>query len=212
MSTEPHPFIRESSIAKVALAQGAIYREDIKVWAALESNLQHISDHFGSMGVELVYAPDDGMAFLRQMDVEDLGIPVLIRRTRLSFEVTALGLVLRDELSEWEAKFEMAGIPTISRETIQQRMEPLLPQTNDERRREVFVDRGIKAALEFGFLAKTAEETTWEIKRIVKAKFSLDMLDDLRTRLKAFAEGGNTKEDDDANGNGTNSAGAPGNV
>lgn len=194
METPHHPAIRDTSLAKIALAKGPIYREDEREWASLETNPGHIADHFASMGIELVHMPDDDMAFLRQMDVEELGLPVLIRRTRMTYELTALGLVLRDALIERESRMETEGLPAITRDTIRERLEPMIPPTNDERKREAFVDRAIKAAIEFSFLAKTDQDSVWEIKRIVKAKFSIDLLDGLRDRLKSFVAEGNTTE------------------
>lgn len=193
------PEFKDSTLPKVRLLQGALYREDGAAWAALENHVDHVRGFFTSIGLTLVYAPEEGYAYLEQMDVEEAGIPVLIRRARLSLEITALGLVLRDELSAHDGSFSAQGLPIIARERIVQRLEGLIPNFNDQRRRDALVERAIKSALDLKFLKATEQADAWEIRRVVKARFPLEVLDDLRARLQAYAAKVRDGKEEDAN-------------
>ncbi len=195
---EIQPQVRESSYAKVALMKGAVYRRDVKAWRAIEAHHPHIKSYFQDIGLELIYSPEENFAFLRQVRSEASDLPTLITHTRLSIEVTTLGLVLADELKEWRERLETDGIPTITRDRIRERMDSLIPQSNDARRRDTFIERAVKGASDYGLIEaiETAADT-WEIMPIVKARFSLDVLEDLRQRLRSFAERASKSNGDD---------------
>ncbi len=98
----------EWSAAAVRLLQGVVYHDDNQpVWDTLLRSVSPLTDYFGKLGLLLIVDEADGMAYLRQLDEEDVppeyqGIPRLFRRTPLGYDTTLLCVLLRDALRIFE--------------------------------------------------------------------------------------------------------------
>ncbi len=98
----------EWSAAAVRLLQGVVYHDDNQqVWDTLLRSVSPLTDYFGKLGLLLIVDESDGMAYLRQLDEEDVPpeyhhIPRLFRRTPLGYDTTLLCVLLRDSLRIFE--------------------------------------------------------------------------------------------------------------
>lgn len=81
-----------------------------KLWPALVRHQTVIRSRLADLFLELVLDADAQVAFLRQADTADLDAPVLLRRTRLTFLVSALLLYLRQLLAEADVRGERAVV------------------------------------------------------------------------------------------------------
>jgi hypothetical protein len=177
-----------SAAVKVRLLQDAVYSEDAELWAALVRYQQHIENYFQEIGLELVVHEQDGFAYVKQADGEDGGaIPRLFRRDKLTKGVAVVGVILREQLLHFDEKIHDETKLSIRKDEILQLAAPFFPETNDEIRADKRLEAAINKAEEMGLLRKLAGsegEDRYEVRRIVKARFPVEVLKELRDQLQ----------------------------
>jgi hypothetical protein len=170
----------EWSSAAVRLLQGVVYHDDnAQVWDTLLRSVSPLTDYFGKLGLLLIVDEADGMAYLRQLDEDDVppefqGIPRLFRRTPLGYDTTLLCVLLRDALRIYEE----------SQNDLLALWQAFFPNQTDE----VRLNRSLVAALrkleELKFVRQFEQEPpSWEVRRIIKARLPLEDLERLRLSL-----------------------------
>jgi hypothetical protein len=178
-----------SAAVKVRLFQDAVYSEDAELWAALLRHQPHIENYFQEIGLELVVHEQDGFAYVKQADGEDGGggIPRLFRRDKLTKGVAVVGVILREQLLHFDEKIHDETKLVIQKDEILQLAAPFFPETNDEIRADKRLEVAINKAEEMGLLRKLAGpegEDRYEVRRIVKARFPVEVLKELRDQLQ----------------------------
>jgi hypothetical protein len=176
-----------SAAVKVRLLQDAVYAEDAELWSTLMRYQAHIEGYFREIGLELIIHGDDGFAYLKQSDGEEhAGTPRLFRRDKLTKGVAIIGVILREQLLHFDESLHDETRLTLRREELLQLASPFFPETNDKIRDDKRLDNALNRAEEMGLLRKLTApegEETYEIRRIVKARFPVELLRDLRQAL-----------------------------
>ena len=176
----------------VRLLQGVVYHDDnLDLWEQLLENVSPITEYFGKLGLLLVVDEPDAMAYLRQLDEEEIqpdfpAVPRLFRRTPLGYEATLLCVLLRDELRQYEEEDVQNERCVISQSDLLALWEAFFPDQTDS----VRLNRSLIAALrkmeELKFVRQFEKEPpSWEVRRIIKARLPLADLERLRLSLVA---------------------------
>ncbi len=177
-----------SAAVKIRLLQDAVYSEDADLWAALLRYQQHIENFFREIGLELVVHEQDGFAYLKQAESEDGGgLPRLFRRDKLTKGVAIVGVILREQLLHFDEKVHDETKLTIRKDDILQLAAPFFPETNDDIRADKRLATAINKAEELGLLRRMSGaegDERYEVRRIVKARFPVEALKELRDQLQ----------------------------
>jgi hypothetical protein len=187
------PEYRDWSRVAVLLMRGVVYSEDDRAWNILLTSVSMLESYFARLGLRLVVAESDGMAYLRQLNEDEAtagydSLPKLFRSTRLSYGQTLLCVLLRDELRRFEEEEVRDERCVIDEPTLLQQWESFFPTVRDE----VKMLRDMQAALrkleELGFVALFGGEPAgWEVRRILKARLPASHLEELRDALAKHA-------------------------
>ena len=131
------PEFRERGIVAVHLLQGVIYEEQEEIWSLLLSNESDLSDYFCEIGLSLVIDRTEGMAYLRQFsDDERTGgyerLPRLFRKTPLTYKVTLLCVLLREEYRKFEEEDLDNERCVVEVDSLFELWKPCFPAESDE--------------------------------------------------------------------------------
>lgn len=179
--------------AIIKLLKGILYDDDSD-WGMLLNNERNVKEYFGKIGVTLYLDEEEGYAYLQQPDREDddeqaKTLPRLVKRVALSWEVTVLCVVLREELLEFDASTSNSTRCILSKYKIYDLMRPFSKeQTNDVQLVKKF-DSWIAQAVKLHFLKELkGTEGEYEVRRILKAKIPADKLKEIKEELKAHGK------------------------
>jgi hypothetical protein len=182
-----------SAAVKIRLLQDAVYSDEAEFWTTLLRHKQHIENYFREIGLELVVHEQDGFAYLKQGDSEDgSALPRLFRRDKLTKGVAILGVILREQLLHFDEKVHDESKLMIRKDEILQLAAPFFPETNDEIRADKRLETAINKAEELGLLRKLSgaeDDERYEVRRIVKARFPVEALKELRDHLQNHVNG-----------------------
>lgn len=181
--------------AIIRLMQGVIYREsDEDSWLTLDRHGAAVVDHFATIGVELVRDEVEGYAYLRAApDVEGVEpLPRLIRRRKLTYNVSLLLVLLRKRLVEFETAGS-EGKLVVTTEQLTDMLRLFLAESTNDVRVLNAVDATISKAVELGFLRRLGgQRDTFEVRRILKAYVDAQTLADFAGKLREYAGGSGT--------------------
>ena len=174
----------------VRLLQGVVYHDDGReMWEQLLENVSPLTEYFGKLGLLLVVNEADAMAYLRQLDEDEIppdypSMPRLFRRTPLGYDATLLCVLLRDELRQYEEEDVQNERCVVSQMDLLSLWEAFFPDQTDS----VRLNRSLTAALrkmeDLKFIRPFEKDPpTWEIRRIIKARLPLADLERLRVTL-----------------------------
>lgn len=172
------------------LLQGVVYSDDPH-WDRLQSYLTPVKEYFGKIGLQVQNYETEGFAYLEQpeADSDDRAepLPRLTVRRQLSFRVTVLCVLLREQLRQFDSS-DATGRLVLSIEKLRDLLQPYLPEGNNEERFRREVDSLVKQAVELGFLKRlSGQDENYEVRPILKAKIDADMLELLKQKLDAYA-------------------------
>jgi len=181
----------ERSFVLARLLLDPIYREDGSLWEALRSERDAIAYYFRQIGQEVVIDEAEGYAFLRQIEPGG-GEPVtrVGRRQPLGYTATLLLVCLREELARFDAAPEDSTRLVLTRQQLRELVGQFLRETNNQVRDLRTIDAAIRRVEELGFLRSfgSPEAETFEIMRILKARFGPVELQEVRHRLARHAD------------------------
>ncbi|MDN5794927.1 MAG: DUF4194 domain-containing protein [Intrasporangium sp.] len=171
----------------IPLLRGVLYQADNPTgWALLRRHQARVRDHMLVMGLELVIDEAEGYAHLRQLDHDDVDIPRLIPRHRLSFRVSLLLALLRKRLAEFDASSSDPRL-ILTRDQVAELIRVHLPQSTNEVRLASEVDSLIGKVEALGFLRRiTGQDRTYEVRRILKAYVDAQWLAEFDERLREY--------------------------
>jgi len=181
---------RDIAVAIIALMNGVVYREsDEDVWLALGRHTAAVQDHFATVGVVVVVNDTEGFAYLKSADDDpDDPLPRLVRRTRLSYNLSLLLVLLRRRLLEFESSTG-EGALVVSRTEIVDTLRLFLAEGTNEAQVVDRVDYTVKRAVDLGFLRPLKGQADhWEVRRVLKAYVDAQTLSDFATKLSEYAE------------------------
>lgn len=184
------PPFREWSIAAVRLLQGVVYSDDMAVWIALLDNQTPLTEYFARVGLVLVVDETDGMAFIRQMadderDADYQRIPKLLRRTPLGYDQTLLCVLLRDEYRRFEDDDLDNQLCVVETQALLDAWKTFFPIDEDEVKLLKRLTAAMNKLADMKFVRKFQDEPeSWEIRRFLKARVSIDQLEGLKHQLE----------------------------
>jgi hypothetical protein len=179
--------------AILKLLQGPLYSDDSAAWSLLLNHADEVRLHCAQMGLALHLDEEDGFAFLHQPPIEDdeghvFELPRLTRRVQLSYHVTLLCVLLREQLLQFDAS-NIEGVNCIlTKEQIRELVRPFLPERNNELAVQNRINEMINRVIELGFLKKATSlgPDYFEVRRILKAKMNAEQLVEIKERLKGY--------------------------
>lgn len=173
------------------LLQGVVYFDD-RHWEMLVSYVTPLRRHFAAIGLEMHLDEAEGYAYLTQPDADeaDTDLPRLVRRIPLTYDATLLCVLLRESLQQFDARSPDESRHVLSRVRLHEMMQLFLAEQTDMTRLERQVDSAIRQLERLGFLKKlnTEDEVLYEVRRIIKAKISAEVLVEIRDLLKEYAQ------------------------
>jgi hypothetical protein len=181
------------SFVLARLLLGPVYREDRDQWETLRAERQTISQYFREVGQELVVDETEGYAFLKQIEIEGVDrVPRIGRRQPLGYTATLLLVCLREELARFDTAPNDSSRLVYTREQLRELVGQFLRETSNQIRDQRRIDAAINRVEELGFLRSfgAAESDSFEVMRILKARFGPSELQQIRDRLRAHAEQG----------------------
>jgi Domain of unknown function (DUF4194) len=174
----------------VRLLQGVVYHDDnLDTWEQLLENVSPLTEYFGKLGLLLVVDEPDAMAYLRQLDEDEIPpdypqVPRLFRRTPLGYDATLLCVLLRDELRQYEEEDVQNERCVISQSDLLALWEAFFPDQRDSVRLNRTLTSALRKMEELKFVRQFEKDPpTWEIRRIIKARLPLADLERLRLMM-----------------------------
>lgn len=184
---------QELSPVLIALFKGVVYQDvGPALWQDLHALQARVRDYVALLGLELMLDEAEGYAYLRQQPQteDDAALPRLVQRRPLSYPVSLLLALLREEL----AKFDAAGGDTrliLDRDQIVELVRVFLPDTTNEARLLDRIDGHVNRLVELGFLRRLrGQENQFEVLRILKTFVDAQWLAGFDERLKAYRDHG----------------------
>ncbi len=171
------------SVAAASLLRGVVYREESpRVWAALTTRRVHglLLDFFAVLGLAVIVDEAEQFAYVRSVEEVPEGMPRLIRRHSLTYHATVLLVLLRQRLAHADADAAVERVLVTHAELVEDMRTFHHHTATDDR-----IGNDIRAIVELGYLRRvpTAEELTYEVRRIVKAVITGDWLARHRDKL-----------------------------
>ena len=188
---ESDSIFSEKSFLLARLLLDPIYREDTSLWETLRADRNAVIHYFRQIGQEVVIDEAEGYAFLRQ--IEPGGgerVPRVGRRQPLGYTATLLLVCLREELARFDIATEDSTRLVRTRQQLREMTGQFLRETNNQIQDIRRIDSAIRRVEELGFLRTFGppEADTFEIMRILKARFGPRELQEVKDRLARHAE------------------------
>lgn len=190
---EGNPQFSERSFVLARLLLEPVYREDGVAWETLRAERDSIAHYFRQIGQELIIDEAEGYAFIRQLEIEGTErVPRIGRRQPLGYTATILLVCLREELARFDAAPTESTRLVCTRQQLRDLVGQFVRETNNQIRDVRTIDTAIRRVEELGFLRAFGppESETFEVMRIVKARFGPGELAEVRDRLARHVEEG----------------------
>lgn len=177
----------------IKLLLGPIYDTQTREWSDIRLYFNDLCSYLGKIGLELVFNETEGYAYLSQSEPEDEAsrLPRLLQRRKLSWEVTLLCVLLRQKLEEFDIQDTNSRKLFITRGEFKAEIELFFPDQNNQSRLLDRLDTLIKNVQELGYIERVGTEdsqqpdaTRYEVKRIIKARFTADELQSILRKIK----------------------------
>ncbi|BET65671.1 hypothetical protein ASA1KI_05890 [Opitutales bacterium ASA1] len=180
------PAFPERSFVLARLLVEPLYREDGALWETLRAERETVAHYFRQLGQELVIDEGEGYAFLRQIEPEGgERVPRVGRRQPLGYTATLLLVCLREELARFDAAPGDSTRLVLTRPQIRELAGQFLRESNNQVRDIRALDTALRRIEELGFVRAfgAAESDTFEVMRILKARFGPAELEDVKQKL-----------------------------
>lgn len=182
------PAYKDWSQSAVRLLQGPIYSDDT-AWDLTLRYQSALCDYFARIGLMLVVDEAEGLAYLRQLADDEArdeyqDLPRLFRRTRLSYDVTLLCVMLRDELRRFEEEDLDNRRCVVDQTALGDVWKGFFPSNSDEVRLHKSLDAAFKRLESLRLVSRFGDATgSWEVRRILKARLPVAELERLKEQL-----------------------------
>jgi hypothetical protein len=176
----------------VPLYKGVVYRDsDEAYWARLVARQIAVGAHFEVLGLELHLEESEGFAYLKtKAQSEEEGLPRLIPRRQLSYNVSLLLALLRKKMAEADAGSGETRL-ILTRDQIVDLVRIFLPSGTNEARMSDQVVSALGKVEELGFVRRLGgQNDSWEVRRILKAFVDAQWLGEFEQRLASYSPSG----------------------
>jgi hypothetical protein len=136
----------------------------------------------------------EGFAFLHQPEPEDedgqrIALPRLTRRDKLSYPVTLLCILLREQLDLFDASMSGSDRLILTKDQMADLLRPFLRDYADERALMQRITTLLGRVVDLGFLRpiSSTNEDRYEVRRILKAKIDSEKLAEIRGKVGLYA-------------------------
>lgn len=175
----------------VKLLQGPVFEDQRDVWNEVLQYQVELTQYFERIALEVVIDKRDGYAYLKQIELDELGSTIgLIRRMPLTYDLTLVCVLLR----EWLLEFESSDLETanlyITPKEFRDRMEMFFKEKTNELKFIKELNRHLEDCVKMGFLklvhkdGVSPDEYRYEVKRILKARVTTDELSKFKQQLE----------------------------
>lgn len=176
--------------AAVHLLRGAVYFTNESLWNTILANITPLRDFFAHIGLVLIVAEDDGLAYLRPLEEDEQpegyeNMAKLFHRTQLNYSQTLLCVLLREHLDEFETKEVHDEYCAVDCEGLFEQWKAFGFDAKDE----VALNNKFKQSLskleKIGFVDKISEDAKlWRVNAILKARLPAEKLENLHIQLQ----------------------------
>ena len=180
------PVIVETGPLKVALLKGPIYSEDASQWGRMLQHRAVLELFFVQISLELKVSEDFGYAYLDQIPADQSGgkFGTLFTRRPLGFEVTVIGVALRDELIRRETTRLEEGPAVMPLDDIVNLVQAFIKDSSDEVKERERWRLAVVGFAKLGFLKDLQNERKeYQLRPIIRARFDLETLQELKQAL-----------------------------
>lgn len=175
----------------VKLLQGPVFEDQRDVWNEVLQYQVELTQYFERIALEVVIDKRDGYAYLKQIELDELGSTIgLIRRMPLTYDLTLVCVLLR----EWLLEFESSDLETanlyITPKEFRDRMEMFFKEKTNELKFIKELNRHLEDCVKMGFLklvhkdGVSPDEYRYEVKRILKARVTTEELSKFKQQLE----------------------------
>lgn len=188
---DTHAGFSPKSFVLARLLVQPLYREDGALWDTLRAERDSITHYFRQIGQEVVIDEAEGYAFLRQMEAEGGdSVPRVGRRQSLGYTATLLLVCLREELARFDAAPGDSTRLVLTKQQLRELVSQFRRETNNQVQDLRAVDGAIRRLEELSFLRPfgPADAETYEVMRILKARFGASELQEVKDRLAHHVE------------------------
>lgn len=188
---EEIPEFRERGIAAVRLLQGVVYEDEGEAWDILLRSESDLEDYFSQIGCSLVIDRAEGLAYLKQFDGDERTggyerLPRLFRKTPLGYETTILCVLLRDEYRRFEEEDLDNQRCVVAIEPLFDLWKSFFPADAEELAMRKRLVASLHQLEKLKFVRNLETDTeSWEIRKLLKARITIEDLVMLRDRLAA---------------------------
>ncbi len=188
------PEFHDSNFAAVCLMQrGVVYSDESPAWDLTMTNRTRLEELFAHFGLRLVVAEDDGYAYVRQLDLEQEeggegyeNLPRLMRTVRMNYEQTLICILMRDEIRRFEEEELHSTKCVVTEENLFSAFLGFHGSVGDEKRLKTKFNAALKKVCDYGFAKKLGQDPpAYHVRPILKARFGLDELSEVRAKLEA---------------------------
>lgn len=187
----------------VKLLQGPIFEEDnketfdkLKLWA------KEINSYFNIIGLKLFYNDNYDYAFLEQIEDEDGNVidnlNRLLKRHPLTFEISLILVILREELDKFEMNESLQNQNLILKESeIADLVEPYYQNTSDKIKFKDMISSSLNYIANMNFIKKIqrpndnlqlSNDREFIIRNIIRAKVDAAFLKEFKEKLEENKE------------------------
>lgn len=183
------PEFRDWSIAAIRLLQGVVESDDGRDWDLVLANVSQLETHFARLGLRLVLDEPEGLAYLRQLTADEMSggydtLPKLFRVTRLSYGQTLLCVLLREALRRFEEEETRDERCVVDESELFEQWKAFFSQHEDEVKKSRELQAALRKLEELGFVKRFGNDgVSWEVRRILKARLTVDELEHLHRQL-----------------------------
>lgn len=178
-----------------------------KNWMVLLRAEDEIRERLGDLFLELVVDVDAGVAFVRNMESDEVELPRVIRSQRLTLIDTALVLFLREQLLNAEAtgRRVFVGQTDIVEQMSVYRNLSQIDELGFSKRVRASIDKMKDQSV----LLRTAEDDRFEISPILRLVFDADQVLAVTREIRRLVDGATQGMDVTEDASDTDSADAP---
>ncbi len=175
----------------VKLLQGPVFEDQQDIWNDVMLYQVELMQYFERIALDLVIDKRDGYAYLKQMALDESGSTIgLIRRIPLTYDLTLVGVLLREWLLEFESNDLETSNLYITPKQFRDRIEMFFKEKANELKFIKDLNRHLDQFVEMGFLklvhkdGTNSDEHRYEVKRIIKARITLEELSQFKQQLE----------------------------
>ena len=175
----------------VKLLNGTLYDENEKIWNDLLQYQVLIAQYFEKIAIDLIVEKKDGYAYLKQIEIDEEKNTIgLVRRIPLKYEASLICVFLREMLDDFEINNVDQRNLYITHKQLKETIELFFKEKSNKVKLFAKFDSYIETIVGIGFLKVIShsesikDETRYEVRRIIKAKITNDVLEDFKKKLE----------------------------